>query len=225
MKKVRMVAAACAVAGGAMLVPAAPASAASKCSGKGAKGVVSSATARVFTLPSGQERKVYACLYSQNKKRFLGWVNECQDETAASGFVLSGPYVGYVETNCGLVASHDTVVVRDIKTNKVRYSAPGATGNEAEGEEDSSSVTDLAMSQTGSVVWIGAYDANSGGMNGAGDTRQVKMLYPGSPKDGELVDFGLGIEEGTLALGPRGSSSFNWFYYRHLAEAKSGQLK
>ena len=85
--KVRLLVTACAVVG-ATLAGAAPASAASKCSGKGAKGILSSASARVYSLPSGGERKIYACLYSQNKRRFLGWEDECQNMTAASRFIL-----------------------------------------------------------------------------------------------------------------------------------------
>ncbi|HEX2127535.1 MAG TPA: hypothetical protein VHF45_13370, partial [Thermoleophilaceae bacterium] len=162
--KVRLLVAACAVAV-SMALPAAPASAASKCSGKNARGILSSGSARVFSLPSGGERKIYACLYSQNKRRFLGWEDECQNMTAASQFVLSGPYVGYVETTCGLVSGSQSVVVRNIKTKAVKYSG-GAVRivDGGEDEEPSTYITDLVMSRTGSVAWIGEYDAASDGV-------------------------------------------------------------
>lgn len=221
--KVRLLWTACAVAGLMAALPAAPAAAASKCSGKGAKGVVSTASARVFTLPAsgGQERKAYACLYSQNKRRFLGWIQECQDMTAASGFVLSGKLVGYVETTCGLVSGHMSVVVRDIKTGKVVRSASGASGTEAPNEEASTYVLDLAMTRGGGIVWIGEFDADSGGVNGAGDSRQVWAM-PG--KTPQLLDSSLDIVADSLALGPTTNQGFNWVYWQVGSQARAAKL-
>lgn len=220
--RVRLLLTACAVAGAA-LVPAAPAPAAARCSGKGAKGIVSTASARVFTLPAsgGQEKKAYACLYSQNKRRYLGWIQECQNDTAASGFVLSGRLVGYVETTCGLVSGRERVVVRDIKTNKVKYSASAASGTEAQNEEASTFVNDLAMSRTGSLVWIGEFDADSGGLDGPGDSRQVWTVSAGGA---EMVESGLDIDPFSLALGPRTKDGFSWFYYQRGGQPRAGKL-
>ncbi|HEX8648292.1 MAG TPA: hypothetical protein VF715_15470 [Thermoleophilaceae bacterium] len=222
--KVRLLLTAFAVAGLMAVLPAAPAAAASKCSGKGAKGIISTSSARVFTLPAsgGQERKAYACLYSQNKRRFLGWIQECQNMTAASGFVLSGKLVGYVETVCGLIAGDQSVVVRDIKTGKIVRSANGASGTSAPNEESSTYVTDMAMNRDGGVVWIGEFDANSGGVNGPGDNRQVWAM-PGSTP--QLMESSLEIVPGTLALGPTTSQGFNWFYWQSGSQARAGKLE
>lgn len=211
------------VVAGVMLVPAAPAAGATKCSGKGAKTIVATPSARVFTLPAsgGQEKKAYACVYSQNKKRYLGWIQECQNDTAASGFMLSGRLVGYVTTTCGLISGSESVVVRDIKTNKVKHSAGAASGTEAPGEEASTLVNDLAMSRTGSLVWIGEFDADSGGLNGAGDSRQVWTLDASGAK---MVDSGLDIDPFSLALAPRNKQGFSWFYYQRADGAKAGKL-
>ena len=226
--KVRLlVATACAVVG-MSLGGAAPASAATKCSGKGAKGILASSSARIYSLPSGGERKIYACLYSQNKRRFLGWEDECQQMTAASQFILAGPYVGYVETTCGLVSGDQDVVVRNIKTNKVKH-AGGAVRfvGEAPGNEQSSYITDLVMSRTGSVAWIGEHDAESDGVgNGSGDQRQVRMLFEGSAiAGGDVVDEGLGIQPGTLALGPQQKDGFSWLYWQFGDQPRRAELK
>lgn len=208
--KVRLlVATACAVVG-MSLGGAAPASAATKCSGKGAKGIVSSGTARVFSLPSGGERKIYACLYSQNKKRFLGWDDECQNMTAASGFLLAGPYVGYTTTTCGLVSGDMSVVVRNIKTNKVKHGSSAVTNDGGPADEPSTYVTDLVMTKTGSIGWIGEFDLKSDGVGNEGDNRQVRVLFEGG---GSVVQEGLGIFPGSLALGPQQKEGFSWLYW------------
>jgi hypothetical protein len=225
--KVRLLVAACAVVGAAF-AGAAPASAASKCSGKGAQGILSSGNARVFSLPSGGERKIYACLFSQNKRRFLGWEDECQNMTAASQFILSGPYVGYVETTCGLVSGDQVVVVRDIKANKVKYR--GGAVRIVDGgsdEEPSTYVTDLAMSRTGSVAWIGEYDAASDGVgSGTGDRRQVRMLFEGSAvAGGDVVEDNLAIAPGSLALGPQNKDGFSWLYFQVGDQPRTAKLQ
>jgi hypothetical protein len=222
--KVRLLVAGCAVAG-ACLVPAAPASAATKCSGKGAKGIASTSSARVFSLPYKGERKIYACLLSQNKRRFLGWEGECQDMTAASNFLLSGPYVGYVETSCALVSGDQRVVVRNIKTNKVKHSGSAVTLDGGPADEPSSYVTDLAMSKSGSVGWIGEFDLGSDGMGNNGDQRQVRMLYEGvATAGGSVVDEGLAIVPGSLALGPQGNGGFGYLYWQFGDQPRTAKL-
>jgi hypothetical protein len=169
----------------------------------------------VFSLPSGGERKIYACLFSQNRRRFLGWQSECFNSTAAGDFILSGPYVGYVETTCGLVAGQDRVVVRNIRTNKVKYAANAVTIPEGAAGDSSTEVTDLAMSRTGSVAWIGEYDAESDGLDDPGDRRQVRVLFKGSAvAGGDVVDDGLAIVPGSLALGPQNKDGFGWLYWQ-----------
>jgi hypothetical protein len=219
--KVRLLMTACAVAG-ATFAGAAPASAASKCSGKGAKTLVATPSARVYTLPAaGNERKAYACVYSQNKRRFLGWIQECHNDTAASGFILSGKLVGYVETTCGLIAGSDTVIVRDIKTNEVVRAARAAEGTEAQDEEATTSVTDLVMNRKGKVAWIGEFDADSGGLGGAGDARQVWAMGGSSP---QMLESSLDVVPGSLALGPTTKDGFNWLYWQVGSQARAGKL-
>jgi hypothetical protein len=195
------------------LVPAAPAQGASRCSGKGAQGLASTASSRVFSLPSGGERKIYACLFSQNKRRFLGWEQECQNDTAAREFRLVGPYVAYVEYTCGLVSGRDSVVVRNIKTGKVIHGASGATGTEDQNQEATTTVTDLELAATASVVWIGEFDADSAGGigNSANDRRQV-FKYETGESSGALVDQGNDIEPRSLALARRKGTT-NRFYW------------
>ena len=211
------------VAGAALMLPAAPAPAASKCSGKGAQGLASTASARVFSLPSGGERKIYACLFSQNKRRFLGWEEECQNQTAAREFRLVGPYVGYVEYSCGLIAGSDIVVVRNIKTNKVVHSGSAATGTEDPGQEATTTVTALELAATASVVWIGEFDADGNGIgNTPNDSRQVRKLET-SGDTVETVDSGTDIDPDSLALGRRKGTS-NPFYWTKGGTAFKSQL-
>lgn len=221
--RVRLLLTACAVVG-ATFAGAAPASAASKCSGKGAQGILSSGSARIFSLPSGGERKIYACLFSQNKRRFLGWVGECQDTTAASRFILSGPYVGYVETTCALVSGDERVVVRNVKTNKVKHSGSAVTHDGGPADEPSSFVTDLAMSRTGSIAWIGEFDLGSDGMGNAGDSRQVRVLYDGVAGSASVLEEGLGIVPDSLALGAQGKEGFGWLYWQVGNQPRVGKL-
>ncbi|HEX8054486.1 MAG TPA: hypothetical protein VF517_15975 [Thermoleophilaceae bacterium] len=210
--KVRLLLTVCAVAGAIVALPAAPASAASKCSGKGAQGLASSGSSRVFSLPSKGERKIYACLYSQNKRRFLGWFQECQNMTAAREFRLVGPYVAYVEYSCGLIAGNDSVVVLNIKTGKVVHSAAAATGTEAPGGEATTTVTGLELAATASVVWIADFDADSGGLgNNAQDDRQVRKFETGEAGP-VTVDSGLTIDPESLSLAKRYGTT-NRFYW------------
>jgi hypothetical protein len=215
--------AACAAVG-VWLVPAAPASAATKCSGKGAKGIVSTSSARVYSLPSKGERKIYACLLSQNKRRFLGWEDECQDMTAASAFLLSGPYVGYVETSCSLVSGDQRVVVLNIKTNKIKHEAPAVTNESGPADDPSSYVTDLVMSRSGSVGWIGEYDKGSDGVGNEGDSRQVRVLYDGASGLETLLHADINIVPGSLALGPQGNGGFGYLYWQVGDQPRVGKL-
>lgn len=209
------------------LVSAAPAQAAPKCSGKGARGLLSSSSARVFTLPAGGEENVYACIFSQNKRRRLGTLRDCRDDLSVGLFLLRGRYVGYVETSCSLVAGTDWVVVRDIKTGKVKYRAYGAANPEtAPSAEPNITVRDLAMSRTGSVVWIGDYDADAGGLGDPDDRRQVRMMFAGyAQANGDVVDEGFGIAPGSLALGPQNQQGFSWAYWQHGDQARTAKLQ
>jgi hypothetical protein len=201
-----------AVAGVGMLLPAAPASAAAKCSGKGAQGVASTSSARVFTLPAaGNERKLYACLFSQNKKRYLGWVQECHNDIAAREPRLAGPWVAYVEYTCDLVSGRDSVVVMNIKTGKRRFDVSAASGTEDENSEASTTVTDLELSSAGSVAWIGEFDADNGG--GIGNSPNDNRFVGKADGAGiASVDSGTAIEPDSLALGRRNSKG-NPFYW------------
>jgi hypothetical protein len=218
-----MVLPAIAVAVAALVAPT-PASAASKCSGKGAQGLASTSSARVFSLPSGGERKVYVCLFSQNKRRFLGWLQECQNQVAAREFRLVGPYVAYVEYRCGLIAGSDIVVVRNIKTNKIVHSASGATGTEDQNQEATTTVTGLELAATASVVWIGEFDADSGGGigNSPNDSRQVWKIET-SADSSAMVDQGNDIDPDSLALGRRKGTA-NPFYWTKGGTAFRAQL-
>jgi hypothetical protein len=179
----------------------------------------------VFSLPSGGERKIYACLFSQNRRRFLGWLQECHNTTEATGFALRGRYVGYVERSCDLQTGTDLVLVRDIRTNDVKYQALGATGPETLADS-TITVLDLAISLTGSVVWIGEYDAESDGGQGANDRRQVRMMFKGyAQTHGDVVDEGFGIVPGSLALGPRTAAGFSWAYWQFGDQARTARLQ
>ncbi|MDQ3934374.1 MAG: hypothetical protein M3340_07045 [Actinomycetota bacterium] len=215
------------MAGVLALAWATPAEAAPRCSGKGARGLASTSSARVFTLPAGGDEKVYACLFSQNKRRRLGTLRNCGDDLATSQFTLRGRYVGYVETSCGLASGTDWVVVRDIRTGGVRYRAFGAANAEApSGTEPSITVHELEMSRSGSVVWIGDYDHDSDGVGGANDRRQVRMMFNGyAQANGDVADEGLGITVGSLALGPQNQQGFSWAYWQVGDQPRTAKLQ
>jgi hypothetical protein len=185
---------------------------ASKCTGKGAKTIAAAAGRFVFTLPAaGGERKVYACLVSKNKRTFLGWYQECQNQTAVSTFRFAGALLAYVETTCGLVSGDDRVVKRRLDTGEVVRYGSAATGTTSPGSESTTTVTDLEIAATGNMVWIGEFDADgSGGIgNVPGDDRQVRK-FDGA-ESAVTVDSGIGIEPGSLALGRyQGYNRFFW---------------
>jgi hypothetical protein len=82
------------------------------------------------------------------------------------------------------------------------------------------------MSRTGSVAWTGVWDANSGGLEAPSpnDDRQVRKLEPGAPAGGTLLDSGLDIESGSLALSARTRAGFSWLYWRKGGAAQTGWL-
>jgi hypothetical protein len=185
------------------------------CTARHDKTVLATDRSRVFTVPAHGERVAYACLYKKNRRRRLGLIGECQNETQASDFRLGGPYVGYEDTVCGLVAGSTLVKVLNLKTGRVKYSAPGATGTASPSEEASFGVSDFEMKANGSIVWIGSFDQDSNGVDDpATDSRQVRKLEPGSPAGGAVVDSGLGIAEGSLALSSSSGEATPFYWQR-----------
>ena len=211
----RSIAAAIAVAALCALVAAPHAEAKTlrtpKCAAKHSKTVLASGSARVWTREATGGRDVFACLYKKGRSYRLGFADECQNETQATDYRLAGSYIGYVETSCGLVSGDDGVVVRNLKTGKVKWAASAATGTPAPNDEASTYVTDLELKRDGSIVWIGAYDANSSGMN---QDKQVRKLEPNAPAGGVLVDQGIDVVTGSLALSsttpPSGLTLYYW---------------
>ena len=202
-----------AVLGTLLLMPAAPAQGATKCTARKAETVLQTGSARIFTTPLGNTTaRVYGCLYSKNRNYVLGIEGDC-DPRSVDQFVLAGRYVGYVESFCNIDASDDHIVVKDLRTGRNRYRTVAATG-QAPDAEPSTLVSQLVLSRTGSVAWIADWDANSGSSTPhANDDRQVRKLEPGAPAGGTLLDSGLGVEEGSLGLGARTSSGYSWLYW------------
>ena len=161
-------------------MPVAPADAASsKCTPKGSQGLVSGATGRVFKIDAGGGySRVYACLFRLGKSRFLGYQGPC-GRTLVSNFRLAGAYVAYDWLSCDGPTRREKVVVRAIGSGKVVRQAP------AGGE-----LVDLALTPNGLVAWTAE----------AGETILVRKLDKGSPKDGETLESGAGVER-LLALG------------------------
>jgi hypothetical protein len=201
-----------------VLASAAPAEARhperTKCTARNAHTVIETETGRIFSTPLGNTaERVYGCLYSQNRRRFLGIDGDCDPGGAVTNLILIGRYVGYVETNCNIDSSNDYVVVKDLRTGRNKWRAIAATG-QAPDAEPSTLVSDLAMSRTGSVAWIADWDANSGSSTPhPNDDRQVRKLEPGAPQGGTLLDSGLDIEERSLGLSSRTAGRYSWIYW------------
>lgn len=200
--------------GALLLMPAAPAQGATKCTARKAQTELQTRTARLFTTPLGNaERRVYGCLYSRNRNYLIGIERDCDPGATVSKYVLAGRYVGYVQTNCNIDQSDDYVVVKDLTTGSDKYHVIAATGQEST-FPPSTLVRDLALSRTGSVAWIGDWDAHSGSSTpDPNDDRQVRKMEPGSPEGGTLLDSGLSIDKRSLGLSARTSGGYSWLYW------------
>lgn len=210
--------------GALVLVPAAPAQGATKCTARKAQTLLDSGSARVFVTPrSDTTGRVYGCLYSKNRNFVLGIEGDC-DPQSVDQFVLAGRFVAYVESFCNIDASDDYVVVKDLRTGRNKYRTISATG-QAPDAEPSTLVSQLVLSRTGSVAWIADWDANSGSSTPhPNDDRQVRKLEPGAPAGGTLLDSGLGVEEGSLGLGARTSRNYSWLYWTKSGSAFAAKL-
>lgn len=196
-----------------------------KCTARGAHTIIKTETGRIFSTPLGDTAaRIWGCLYSQNRRYFLGEDGDCDPGAVVGKLILIGRYVGYVSTSCNIDQGEDSVVVRDLRTGRVKYDVPSATGTE-DGAA-STEVTDLVMSRTGSVAWIANWDANSGGMETPhpNDDRQVRKLEPGAPEGGTLLGSGLDIEPGSLALSSRTRAGFSWLYWQEGGATQTGRL-
>ena len=206
---------AAAVAGVVALAPPANAQSGSKCTARGSKTVLQTGSVRIYTTRLGDSAaRVYGCLYSQNRRRFLGIEGDCDPGPTVSGLTVRGRYVALVESFCNIDSSDDYVVVRDLRTGAVKHRAVGAAGTPADTGEPSTLVRELVLSSTGSVAWIADWKAVSGSSTAhPNDDRQVRKLEPGSPEGGTLLDSGLGIERRSLALGSRTSAGYARLYW------------
>jgi hypothetical protein len=219
--RLRTCIAAAVVATALLALPAAPAQAASPCGPKGAQGYAGTGSARVFAVPAGKYRRVYACLYSQNKPRFLGWDGTC-GRTLVGAFGLAGPYVAYSALTCDADVTRTQVIVRNIKTGSVVRQARAATALESF-PKPSDSVAQLALASSGMVAWTATVDGDSGmgtsEVFADVDAIQVRKLDQDSPKDGELVDSGLGVDRGSLALARSGATATRYYWSKDGAAA------
>ena len=176
--------------------------------------VIATGSVRIFTTTLGNTaERVYGCLYSKNRRYFLGIEGDCDPGPAIDQLRVSGRYVAYVQSFCNIDASDDYVVVQDLRTGRIKWRAIAATGQRGD-SEPSTLVGDLVLSRTGSVAWIADWDANSGSSTpDPNDDRQVRKLEPGAPAGGTLLDAGLGIEQGSLGIGSRTSAGYSWIYW------------
>jgi hypothetical protein len=181
------------------------------CARRGAHTLLATDRSIVFRKGS----TAYGCLYKKGRPRKLGDTDECQGTFQASGFRLSGRYVGYLSATCDLDTGDVFVRVLDLRSGHIKYSAPGATG--VPDVDDSTDVTAFEMKPDGSAVWIGEFDQGTNGVTGPGDERQVRKVEPGSP-DSVIVDSGLDIVRGSLAL------SENTFYWTKGSTPSSSTL-
>lgn len=203
-----------------LLVPATTAHAShaegTKCTARNAHTILKTGTGRIFSTPAGDfVNRVWGCLYSQNRRYSLGRDGDCDPGASVDRFILIGRYVAFVSTSCNIDQGEDSVVVRDLRTGRTKWRAPAATGNLPDDGVPSTEVTDLAMSRTGSIAWIGEWDANSGGLETPhpNDDRQVRKLEPGAPEGGALLDSGLAIDRRSLGLSARTSGGYSWIYW------------
>jgi hypothetical protein len=204
--------------GALLLASAVPASGQSRgrCDARGAETILATKSARVFAVQirGTNEARIYGCLYSRNRRWSLGVESECQGATQVSGFILAGRFLAYVESFCDLDTASDYVVVKDLRTGQDRFRAPAAGGAFASEGDPSTRVSDLALSRTGSVAWIGEWDANSNRAIGdPNDNRQVLKLEVGSPPGGTVLAEGVDIEPGSLGLSARTSAGVSRVYW------------
>jgi hypothetical protein len=195
-----------------------------KCTARNSHTVLATSTGRIFSTPLGNTaERVYGCLYSQNRRYFLGIDGDC-DPKSVDRFILAGRYVAYVESFCNIDASDDYIVVKDLRTGRNKWRTIAATG-QAPDAEPSTLVGDLALSRRGSVAWIADWDANSGDSTPhPNDDRQVRKLEPGAPQGGTLLDSGLGIEEASLGLSSRTRGGYSWIYWTKDGSPFAGRL-
>jgi hypothetical protein len=196
-----------------------------RCTARNAHTILATDSVRIFATPLGNTaERVYGCLYSRNRRYVLGIDGDCDPGPAIDQVTVSGRYVAYVESICNIDASDDYVVVKDLRTGRNKWRAIAATG-QAPDAEPSTLVSDIVVSRTGSVAWIADWDANSGSSTPhPNDDRQVRKLEPGAPAGGTLLDSGLGIEQGSLALGTRTRAGYSWLYWNKNGSAEASKL-
>jgi hypothetical protein len=182
------------------------------CAARGARTVADNGRARVYTRRGKHGNVfVFGCLRSNGQRTRLGFRGDCAVSTSVSKIRLAGRYAGYVETTCNIDLTNSYVVVRDLRTGRARWSAEGATGTpDPDTGDHSSEVADFDIGRNGSAVWIGVFIQRIGGDP---TDRQVRKLEPGSPSGGTLVDSGLDIVQGSLALSqPSGSGPASYYW-------------
>jgi len=171
---------------------ASPALAASKPSCSAGTTLAVGKSARVFRTRIGHHRRVYGCSVSTKKVSFLGALG-IEDAVDTSVLAVNGSRVAYVRTTgCHDQGCWQTVYVRDLKQRKL-LSAVTATP----GEVDRKQVTDIVLTRSGTVAWIG-----EAATNGLGFVRFVLVRKPGQPLDQPtlVLSAGLDIVRGSLAL-------------------------
>lgn len=159
------------------------------CSTKGTT-IAAGTSARVFVARSGATRRVYGCSTSANKLRTLGRADG--EGIVTKTVTVTGPRVAYAQRSCGDTGCQQSVLVRDLKTNK-QVSAALSSPNDVDQE-----VTDIVLTRTGTVAWI-AEERNDGG---AATARVVSSRKPGAFVGIPVVPTatGLDIVAGSLAL-------------------------
>jgi hypothetical protein len=158
--------------------------------------------ARIYSLPTrgtvAEEKpesvRVLGCLFGTGHALLLGttvsWTRR-ESQIATEAFDVATPMAAYSIVFQGVDSRSVYVVVRNLRDGEKVSEFSGAP---SVGVEQVSSVTDIEVTSSGSVAWIGQGHSRGSGANGA----EVAVGAPGQPA--EVLDKGNGIAPKSLEL-------------------------
>ncbi len=138
-------------------VAAAPAQAAPRlCEQRAGRTLAATNVGRVFRDTSGKgEAVLRGCRNGSRTTLRLAVDGDCMNGGDVGPIAATGRYVAVTRISCDLVSGSSTIVLFDLRTMRDIIGATAFTGGSVNLDESSVTVSELALSRTGALAWVG----------------------------------------------------------------------
>jgi hypothetical protein len=164
------------------------------CDSRPGETIAASSVGRVFRdASSGVDPVLRGCRHGSRATMRLGVDGDCDGAGSIGTVVIAARYVALTRISCDTVSGRATVVLFDLKNGRDLLGASAFTGDVPSGDLMSISVSELVLSPTGGLAWVGQF-------KGSGVNRSelhLRRPYGDAP---ELIDSSEALDISDVAI-------------------------